>query len=184
MPMSDLTDEQLVEQIRSQDQELFRELVRRYQSKIHRYARTFTADESMQADIVQSAFVRAFEYLHSCDTSRSFSNWMYRISRNQAIRIISENKQQIRWEDTFDFEDESSDANITDAYIRKELTVKMNHLITLLPLLYREPISLYFYEEKSYDEISEILRVPTATVVTRLRRGKKLLQHYVNAKKI
>lgn len=46
-----------------------------------------------------------------------------------------------------------------------------------LPLIYRSPLSLYFQEEKTYAEISDIMRVPVNTVGTRIARGKKLLKN-------
>jgi RNA polymerase sigma-70 factor (ECF subfamily) len=45
-----------------------------------------------------------------------------------------------------------------------------------MPLIYREPLSLFFIEEKSYEEISDILRIPTGTVGTRINRAKLILK--------
>jgi RNA polymerase sigma-70 factor (ECF subfamily) len=45
-----------------------------------------------------------------------------------------------------------------------------------MPLLYSEPLSLYFIEEKSYQEISDILKIPMGTVAVRINRGKQIMK--------
>ena len=45
-----------------------------------------------------------------------------------------------------------------------------------MPVIYREPLSLYFLEEKPYEEISDILRIPVGTVGTRINRAKVLMK--------
>jgi len=51
-------------------------------------------------------------------------------------------------------------------------------------LLYREPLSLYYLEEKSYKEISDILRIPIGTVGTRINRAKLIMRQICQRKKI
>ena len=45
-----------------------------------------------------------------------------------------------------------------------------------MPVIYKEPLSLFYLEEKSYEEISDILRIPMGTVGTRVNRGKILMK--------
>jgi RNA polymerase sigma-70 factor, ECF subfamily len=45
-----------------------------------------------------------------------------------------------------------------------------------IPLLYSEPLSLYYIDDKSYQEISDILRIPIGTVAVRISRAKKLMK--------
>ena len=53
-----------------------------------------------------------------------------------------------------------------------------------IPLLYREPLSLYFLEDKTYGEISDILRIPIGTVGTRINRAKIIMKQKCQRKKI
>lgn len=70
-PYTEITDEQLVEKVRRADQELYREVVGRYQEKLLRYANYLCRDEAMAADVVQQAFIKAFINLNGFDIKKS-----------------------------------------------------------------------------------------------------------------
>ena len=65
MKTSHLSDEKLVELVRTKDQELYAEVVRRYQDKLLRYATRICGDEHLASDAVQQAFIKAFKNLNS-----------------------------------------------------------------------------------------------------------------------
>ena len=71
--------------VRTKDQELYGEVVRRYQDKLLRYADYLMQNESRAADVTQNAFIKAFINLNSFDTGKKFSSWIYRITHNEAI---------------------------------------------------------------------------------------------------
>ena len=52
----------------------------------------------------------------------------------------------------------------------------VNQCLKKLPVIYREPLALFYLEDRSYEEISDVLRLPAGTVGTRINRGKKLLK--------
>ena len=58
----------------------------------------------------------------------------------------------------------------------KETQEAVRESLTKLPLKYREPVMLYYIEDRKYEEISDILRLPINTVATRIRRGKEYLK--------
>ena len=55
----------------------------------------------------------------------------------------------------------------------------MEECLSKIKEKYREPIILYYFEQKSYEEISDILRLPRNTVGTLIMRGKKMLKEYL-----
>jgi len=166
-----LSDEELVELVRSKDQELYRELVRRYQDKLLRYANYLLYDEEPAADVVQEAFIKAFVNLKGFNTKKKFSSWIYRIVHNEAINAL-------KWlERTLPSEDD-----LENDFLRKEEEEHTRRSLEKLPLEYREPLALFYFEERSYDEMSDILRVPIGTVGTRISRGKKLLRGILKTK--
>jgi len=72
-----------------------------------------------------------------------------------------------------DFE---SGVNLEEELIKKELQAHARYCLSRMPLIYREALSLYFLEERSYEEISDILRIPIGTVGTRINRAKVLMK--------
>ena len=92
--VSALSDEALVEQV-YQDQELFGEVVKRYQQKLERYILRLGASREQAQDVVQDTLIKSFKNLHSFNTKLKFSSWIYRIAHNEAINLFKkESKYQ------------------------------------------------------------------------------------------
>ncbi len=174
-----LTDEQIVEYIRTKDKESYVEVVLRYQDKLMRYANSLVHDEHKSADIVQNTFIKAFINLNSFNTKMKFSTWIYRITHNEAINKIIKHKKEIPLPDDIDI---VSDEDIELNFNKEEIRVKVKNCISEIPLIYAEPLTLFFLEEKSYDEISDILRLPIGTVGTRINRAKNLFKNICQTK--
>jgi RNA polymerase sigma-70 factor (ECF subfamily) len=181
---SGFTDERLVGYVRDKDQEAYKEVVKRYQQKLFRYAEYILGDKDLAEDAVQEAFIKAFVNLQSFDTKRKFSSWIYRIVHNQAVNKIKKKRRLIsldanEWLQSF----LSYEPNYDQKIIKEELKKQLKECLKKLPLKYRSVLTLFFYEEKSYQEMSDILRIPVSTVGVRIRRGKKLLQEKCNEEK-
>jgi RNA polymerase sigma-70 factor (ECF subfamily) len=168
------TDEEVVSHIQSKDQEVYFVIVERYQAKLMRYVNSIVHDEAKASDIVQETFIKAFVNLRGFDNKKKFSNWIYRIAHNEAINAIKKNRKEVPFEEDFDIQ---SDENITDNFEKKEIASKVEKCISKMPLIYSEPLVLYGVEEKSYEEISDILRIPMGTVATRISRAKILMKN-------
>ncbi len=175
-----LSDEELVVLVREEDQELYEEIVKRYQQKLFRYAETIVKSSDQAADVVQQAFIKAFTKLHSFNTKKKFSSWIYRIVHNEAINLIRKYKKEHslernEWpEDIFTDKNQSSVEEIIE---EKEIKRAINKALNKLSINYRSPLTLFYIEDKSYEEISDILKIPTSTVGVRINRGKKILAH-------
>jgi RNA polymerase sigma-70 factor, ECF subfamily len=168
-----LTDEELVRLVRDQDQELYRYLIDRYQAKLLRYAVYLTSDNDQAADVVQEAFIKAFVNLQSFNTKKKFSSWLYRITHNEAMNILNRHKQELPILEDVDF---ASDIDLEDNFVKKELKNRAQECLAKMPMIYKEVLTLYYLEEQSYEEISDILRIAVGTVGTRLNRAKTLMK--------
>lgn len=168
------TDEEIVLYIQSKDQEVYFVIVERYQAKLFRYVNSIVHNLAKTTDVVQETFIKAFINLQSFDNKKKFSSWIYRIAHNESINAIKKNNKEVSFEEDFDIE---SSENITDNFEKKEIIDNIQKCIKKMPLIYSEPLSLYAVEDKSYEEISDILRIPMGTVATRISRAKILMKN-------
>lgn len=172
----DLPDEQLIEIIRENDQELYAEIIKRYQAKLSHYLRKFVCDADELEDILQDVFIKAYKNLYGFDAKKKFSSWIYRIAHNEAVNYLKKNSRTKISLDEVEYKiaDEKIDldGHIDKAFLKKEIGRCMKNV----KLKYREPLILFYFEQKSYEEISDILRIPTSTVGTLISRGKKIIK--------
>ena len=176
-----LTDEQLVELVRSKDKEFYAEIIKRYKDRLLRYAQYLLLDREQAADVVQEAFIKAYINLHGFNTKRKFSSWIYRIVHNEAANLLKREKKWIKMDKDFDFK---SEEDMQDEVAKRELEENLQACLENMPVIYKEPLVLYYLDGKSYNQISEILRIPEKTVATRLRRAKSLLKKICQRKKV
>jgi len=173
LDLSKLSDEEVVEITRTKNKEAYSEIIKRYQGKLMRYAKYLVNDNERASDVVQDAFIKAYINLNSFDTKRKFSSWIYRIVHNEAVNLINKYKKEKPLFENIDFD---SGINIEEEYTQNEVRKMVKNCLEEMSLLYREPLSLYFLEKNSYNEISDILRIPIGTVGTRINRAKKLMK--------
>ena len=174
------TDEEIVEIVKNENKESYAHIIKRYQAKLIRYAEYLIGDPDKASDAVQDSFIKAYVNLNGFDVKKKFSSWIYRIVHNEAINLIDKNKKTIKLDPDVDFD---SGINIEDTYIKEELVSKAHNCLEGIDINYREPLSLYYIENKSYEEISDILRLPMGTVAVRINRAKIILKKICQTKK-
>ena len=96
------------------------------------------------------------------------------------MNLIDRNKKNVKLDPEIDFD---SGLNIEDAYVKEELVSHAQNCLEEMGVIYREPLSLYYIENKSYEEISDILRLPMGTVAVRINRAKIILKKICQTKK-
>jgi RNA polymerase sigma-70 factor (ECF subfamily) len=174
LDINELSDKEIVEKVRTSDQELYAVIIDRYQKKLIRYAYNLIKNEDKAVDIVQESFIKAFINLNDFNIEKKFSSWIYRIVHNQAINLAKKYQKETPLLENWDFK---SDDNIESDFEEKETIERVERCLKEIPLLYSEPLSLYYIDEKSYEEISDILRIPMGTVATRINRAKKIMKN-------
>jgi len=171
------TDEELVRLV-LEDQDYFLYLVRRYESKLFRYiSRISNVDRDDAEDILQDIFIKVYRNLNGFDTDLKFSSWIYRITHNEVISNYRKYKNKVKV-NSFD-KDEEFVRNIADEFdIEKDLSWveskdRIFEILNQMEIKYRDVLVLKFLEDKSYHEISDILKKPGGTVGTLINRAKK-----------
>jgi len=186
-PTEDLDDHRLISKIREGDEFAFQELVRRYRNPITNYVYRMIDDYDRAVDLSQETFVRVYMSVERYQATYSFSTYIYRIAHNLAITELRQRKRRrmIPLPTFFsDKESEEIEVELPDdrqiqadaALIADERRAAVTRAIASLPEKYRAPLVLCDLEEKSYDEIAEVLGLPTGTVKSRINRARNLLK--------
>jgi RNA polymerase sigma factor (sigma-70 family) len=176
-----MTDEQIVKAVISGDHSVFRELVDRYQQPLLRYATYLIHDPEIAEDVVQDSFIKAYKNLRGFRFNAKFSSWLYRIAHNTAMDSI---KHQHISLDGLAHQDElvSDFIDATDLVDQNIASADVEHCLSKLSLKYREAIALYYLQDASYSEISDILHISVSAVGVRINRAKTMLQSICKAR--
>lgn len=170
------SDEDLVRLV-IYDQNYFLYLMKRYEFKISRYIRRISnlRDEEIE-DVLQDIFIKVYKNINDFDSSLKFSSWIYRIAHNQVVSNFRKTmvRPQMVWDkDERILNNIASELNADEGIGSKQLQEEINNVLDKLSKKYREVLVLKFLEEKSYKEISDILKKPMGTVATLINRAKK-----------
>lgn len=179
--LAEMNDEDVVRQTLT-DKDAFALLIERYEAKLTRYLeRLGVSVREDREDILQNAFIKAYRNVNSFDPTLSFSSWMYRIVHNEAMsffRARHARPQVVLGEESelllSELRDEHADtADVAEHRLSRE---ELSRGFAMLDPRYRDVLTLRFFDDRSYTEISDILEVPVGTVSTLIYRAKRALR--------
>lgn len=168
------------------DAQYFTYIVARYEAKFRRYISRLGVAAEYIDDVLQNIFIKIYINLADFNSALSFSSWAYRIAHNEAISFYRHRKARPEG-NAIAVPDEIIEniANDVDVVAHVEHGLRAEVLQTTLSHLSadaRNIIVLRYFEEKSYEEISDILRVPLGTVATKIFRAKRELKSLLEKK--
>jgi RNA polymerase sigma-70 factor (family 1) len=180
-------DYALVEQARLNQQEAFTRLMEKYRTPLYYHINKIVRDKEMIEDLVQESFLKAFDNIHSFDTSYAFSTWLYRIATNHSIDYLRKKKLQTLSIDEpvksrdgeFRMELPDQDSEADREIIDKQRENIISEAIESLPEKYSVIIKLRHMDDKSYQEIAEMMDLPLGTVKAHIFRARELLNKYL-----
>lgn len=166
------------------DQKAYESLLKRYRNGIYNMIYQMIKNREEAEDLVQETFIKAFNSLDSYNDEYAFSTWLYKIAFNHSIDAIRKKKlrtfpldKPIRLPDG-EVHHEIRDETLTPEkdFLFSEKKKRIQQTIDALPERYRTAIILRHREERSYEEISEILKIPLGTVKARIFRAREILK--------
>ena len=180
---SSLEDDKLVEQAVGGSEQAYKKLVNKYERALYFHILKMIKNKDKVEDLVQEVFVKAFDNLTSYSTNYAFSTWLYRIATNHTIDYLRKKKLQTL---SIDEPVKSGDGEMkmqlpddsaqTDQNIIQSQRQKIvQQAIDDLPKKYRDVIKLRHMQEKSYQEIADILDSPLGTVKAHIFRAREML---------
>lgn len=171
------SDEDLIE-LTLKDPDFFSYIINRYQDKLSLYIRRISNINFEDAqDILQEVFLKIYLNLNDYNSSLKFSSWIYRIAHNQTISRHRHLKSRPEG-NSLDLDEGLIDRLSSEEDILQELDKKISrkNIIKILNSLdkkYRDVLVLKFLEEKSYQEISDIIKKPSGTVASMINKAKE-----------
>ncbi|PJZ67082.1 RNA polymerase subunit sigma-70 [Leptospira wolffii] len=179
--LCDPEDWAAIQKVLAGDFESFEQLVLRYESMVYSQAKKAFRNESEAEDFTQDIFLKAFEGLSTFKGRSKFSTWVFSIARNEIIRKYRKDHPEIDMPiDGISSDVASAGSSSQESEVlERETTDKIRSLVEKLPELYRKPISLHYFENMSYRDISENLNLKMNTLKSYIFRGKEILREWL-----
>jgi RNA polymerase sigma-70 factor (ECF subfamily) len=171
--MSEKDDKLIVQEVLKGNTMAFEELIERYQAKVYTLSLRMTGVPEDAEDITQNVFIRIFSGLSNYNPDYKFFSWLYKTALNETINHIKSNKFKKQHKLT-EFPDHK---NAENDLINEEKNLIIRHNINMLKPKYKSLIILKYYEQYSYDEISEITGLSVKKVKSRLYEARNVLRN-------
>lgn len=179
------SDAELVAACRGGDRAAFGKIVERYQRLLCSLAYSATGQVSESEDIAQETFVDAWRQVGDLREPEKLRSWLCGILRFKVSRSRrTDRREPVRQADTLDTVAEdlvAADEPVADLAMQREKQAIMWNALERVPILYREPLVLYYREHRSVEHVAVALDLTEEAVRQRLARGRKILQEQVLA---
>jgi RNA polymerase sigma-70 factor (ECF subfamily) len=149
----------------------------RYQRMVYRTALLITGDSYAADDLMQEVFLRLFRFARRIDHTRPLEPWLYRMTANLSYTWVKRNRRWLQpLEDLADWLTGTGKSSPHELVERRDEWHRVQWAVSNLPLPQRVVVVLYYLNDLSLQEISEILDVPVGTVKSRLHYGRRSLK--------
>jgi len=182
------SEEILIAWAKAGNLDAFNDLVLQYQDSLYWWVFSLVGDESLAADLTQSAFIAAFQKL-TIFNGGSFRAWLFRIARNRSYDELRRLKRHplLSLEAPASDEDDCDLFSLVSADIPapEELVIKaeqaeaIRHLLDRLPQAFRQVLQLVDMDGLDYREAAELLNLPLGTFKSRVSRARLKLRDLV-----
>ena len=168
-----IDEKSLIQGLKSKEASAFEALLNIYGDKILRVCYLILKNISLAEDVTQEVFISVYRHGSKFKEKSSLYTWISKIAINKCRDVLKKNNEYIYFED---YQEMESDSNIEEEVLSSVKGDKIKECIFLMKPLYREVITLYYYEELSIKEICEVLDENENTVKSRLIRGRRILK--------
>ncbi|MBI4534685.1 MAG: sigma-70 family RNA polymerase sigma factor [Ignavibacteriae bacterium] len=178
--MEPKADLELVEEVRNGNRQAYTELMRRYQQRVYWVSRRIVGTHEDADDIVQETFIKAFLGLGDFRGDASFFTWIYRIAVNLSLNALRK-KQALNYLRQSDViarflpsrDDPAEELN------SKEMGSLLQRAIKELPEKQKAVFIMRYYDEMSYEEISQVLKTSVGGLKANFFHALRKVQEYV-----
>lgn len=175
-----LSDEEIVARVKDGDTALYEIIMRRYNQRLYRVAVAVLRDYAEAEDVMQEAYVRAYQHLDQFAGRAAFSTWLTRIAVHEALKRVRLRNRNVSLDDV-GHDGEASMNNVEEPSpdpeqntSRAELCQLLQEVVLGLPEQYRTVIMLREIEGLRISEIAATLDLTEENVKVRLHRGRAM----------
>lgn len=172
---SEPTDAQIVERVLRGDDAAYAVLVRRHQTLLYRHARGMGLDHDTSLDLVQDAFVRAYDRLEDCRDGASYRSWLFRICRNLCLDDLRNVRRICVPMSTL----ENADDLEGTSTVEDDMSLTLRAALDRLPDALREAFLLKHDAGYTYDEVAAITDASPSAVKMRVHRAREALRAFL-----
>ena len=144
--------------------------------QLYNFAHWLTQDRSEAEDLVQETYTKALRGFSGFQLGTNFRAWIFRILRNSFLTSRTGLKSTSSLEEDAAETIASADPTPETVLIRESNRETVRQALTELSAPFREILLLCDVEDMSYEEIAQVLTIPTGTVMSRLHRARKALR--------
>jgi len=174
-PAAGPRDQDIVELLRGGAVEAaFGRLVERYERKVFRLCCSLLRDPDQARDAAQETLLRVWKALPKYDQRASLSTWIYTITRNRCLTAIERRRDLDSLSDPAVERELESVRTVAPEAAQDHLAV-LRELVEALPERYRRALTLFYYEQRSVEEVAAMLGLPEGTIKTNLHRARAML---------
>jgi RNA polymerase sigma-70 factor, ECF subfamily len=178
------SDHEIVERVKAGDTALYEIIMRRYNQRLYRVARAILRDDAEAEDVMQDAYVRAYQNLHQFAGRAPFSAWLTSLAVHEAIRRLHLRNRNHPLEDTVqDGEPSMNTVETSPDPEQSASTAELGELLEQallgLPEQYRTVVMLRDVEEMSTSETATVLELSEENVKVRLHRGHAMMRGWL-----
>ncbi len=177
-------ESQIAQGLRRRDPELLDALIEQYQHRLLRYLMHLTGNRAVAEDLFQEVWLRVLEKGHQYDGRNRFVTWLMSIGHNVAIDYLRKRSpasldEMQDPEDGAPFEPPAAGPSPLEQAVAHQQQQLFDEALQQVPPLFREVLVLRFQEQLKLEEIATLVRIPLATVKTRIYRGIAALRPLV-----
>lgn len=176
-----LSDREVIALVLQGDVDFFEVLLRRYNQQLYRIARSYLSEEEDVKEVMQNAYLKAFEHLDQFRADAKFSTWLVRITIHEALKHLNQMKRYSDAEiDSLNGNEHQQSLTVQDdpeqQVVRADLKRLLEETIDTLPEKYRSVFIMREIEQMNTSETAECLDISRPNVKVRLFRAKKMLR--------
>lgn len=167
-------DAELIEMVKAGDADAFEKLLKRYQQPVLSTVYRYTGDAAAAEDLAQEVFIKVWEKARSFKGRSKFSTWLYRITVNHCLNYQA--KRKLRWTEQLDERMTDPGKGAEERFEADRTAGIVRQAVGELPDRQRIALILSRFEENSYAEIAEIMKVSLSSVESLIFRAKSNLK--------
>ncbi len=183
--MKNLSDKEIIESVLKGNSADFVFIIDRYKNKAFSMLKRMLKNNEDAEELLQDCFLKAYNKLKSFKFESKFSTWFYRIVYNTALTKLSGKKRQIENDmaDIDEFHNIQSKYS-ADEFIEYDLSDTVRKIVNELPEKNAAIITLFYLEEMTCEEISDVLKITINNVKVLLHRSRNLLKEIIEKKNL